>query len=184
MLAEAAEAESRAPFDVAVDLICCDVGRTGLTMFQQDGDDLDRVLRHRLHMVGSDSLPRPGGKPHPRGAGTFARVLHAAIRQGGDRSLEDTVRKMTSLPAQRFGLWDRGILRPGLAADLVVFANDVTDLATYDDPRTAPVGICSVLVNGIPVVSDGQSTGARPGRVLGAETARSPTSPTFQESRS
>lgn len=173
-LAQIGEDEDRPPFDVAADLVCCDAGRTSMVMFQQDQSDLDHVLAHRLHMVGSDSLPRPTGKPHPRAAGTFARIIDAALRRDGGRTLEETVRKMTSLPAQRFGLWDRGIIRPGMAADIVLFSSDTRDRATYDDPRLPPAGVHTVIVNGKPVVADGRMTGQRPGRLLASPSLHSP----------
>jgi N-acyl-D-amino-acid deacylase len=96
-------------------------------------------------------------------------VLGHYARDVGLFSQAEAVRKMTSMPAQKFGLWDRGVLRPGLAADLVVFdAATVNDRATYADPEQAPLGIPHVIVNGEFAVRDGQYTGARAGRVLRA----------------
>jgi dihydroorotase/N-acyl-D-amino-acid deacylase len=119
-------------------------------------------------MVGSDGIPLPG-KPHPRWAGTFSRVLGRYAREQRLFELSTGVRKMTSLAAQRFGLSDRGEIRAGKVADLVVFDPDVVaDRATYDDPLRRPAGVSEVLVNGVLVVSGGELTGARPGRVLTA----------------
>lgn len=166
-IAEAADEERRDPFDLAAELIACDCGRTNLIMFQQDEGDLRRVLGHRLHMAGSDSIPRAGGKPHPRAAGTFARLI-AGAGNADAPPLEEVIRRMTSLPAQRFGLWDRGLIKPGMAADLVLFGDAAGDRATYDDPRLPPVGVNAVLVGGVPVVEHGRATGQLPGRVLRA----------------
>lgn len=166
--AEAADTENREPFDLASELIICDCGRTNLIMFQQDERDLREVLGHRLYMSGSDSIPRESGKPHPRGAGTFARLLGAYALKENLQSLEETVRHMTSLPAQRFGLWDRGVIRPGAAADLVLFNVGVIDGATYDEPTLPPAGIESVMVGGQFVVQQGTVRQAASGKVLDA----------------
>jgi N-acyl-D-amino-acid deacylase len=165
-LDEAARQEGCDPFDLTAELIACDCGRTNIIMFQQDESDLTHVLAHRLHMTGSDSIPRSGGRPHPRAAGTFARLLAGALRPDAPVPLEETVRRMTSLPAQRFGLWDRGLVRPGMAADLVLFSAEAADRATYDDPRLPPVGIDVVMVAGQPVAELGAPTGRLPGRAL------------------
>jgi N-acyl-D-amino-acid deacylase len=133
-------------------------------------------------MIGSDAIITRG-KPHPRTWGTYPRVLGHYAREVGlfsqaeaRRSTRDptlgqaeAVRKMTSMPAQKFGLWDRGLVRPGMAADLVVFdAAMVNDRATYEAPEQPPIGLPHVLVNGIFAVRDGQYTGARAGKVLRA----------------
>jgi N-acyl-D-amino-acid deacylase len=108
-----------------------------------------------------------GGKPHPRSYGTFPRVLGEYAREQRLLSLPQAVHKMTALPAQRLGLRDRGVIRPGARADLVLFdPRTVMDQATYDDPHRYPVGIDHVLVNGRFVIKDGQHTGSLPGRVL------------------
>jgi len=129
-------------------------------------DDVVEMSRQPWAMVGSDGLPTPG-RQHPRVAGTFARTLAAAR---DDRDLADRVRRMTSLPARTFGLRDRGELRVGAVADIVVFDDlAVTDEATYDDPWVPPMGIALVVVAGIVVVDHGHDTGARPGTVLVAQ---------------
>jgi N-acyl-D-amino-acid deacylase len=105
--------------------------------------------------------------PHPRLWGTFARVLGRYSRDLGLFPLEEAVRRMTSLPAGRFGLADRGALRPGAYADIVVFdPATVADRSTYEQPRQPAAGIALVLVNGRAVWQDGRPTGARPGRAL------------------
>jgi N-acyl-D-amino-acid deacylase len=117
-------------------------------------------------MIGSDGLPHDS-HPHPRLWGSFPRVLGHYSREIGLFSLEEAVRKMTSLSAQRFGLKDRGRLAAGAFADIVVFDPDkIMDRATFERPDTPAAGISLVLVNGQAIWRDGSSTGARPGRVL------------------
>jgi N-acyl-D-amino-acid deacylase len=107
------------------------------------------------------------GKPHPRSYGTFPRVLGRYARDSGLLSLEEAVWKMTGLPARRLGLTDRGVVRVGAKADLVVLdADRVADTATYEDPHRYPRGIEHVVVNGRIVIGGGEHTGALPGQVL------------------
>jgi N-acyl-D-amino-acid deacylase len=130
-------------------------------------DDVRAVMRHPTTMIGSDGLPTLDGKPHPRLYGTFPRVLGRYAREAGVLTLEDAVHRMTGFPAAHFRLVDRGVVRAGHFADLVVFdAATVADGATYDEPHRPPDGIMHVLVNGTLVVRDGVHTGARPGRCL------------------
>ncbi len=134
-----------------------------------DEADLERILANPVTMVASDGEVPIFGQafPHPRSYGTFARVLGRYVRERGVLSLEDAVRKMASLPAQRLGLVDRGVLRPGLKADLSVFApSRVRDLATFEVPHQYAEGFSLVVVNGEIVFEDGRMTDARPGRVL------------------
>ena len=166
MEAAAAE-EAITPFDLMVRFIEEDAGQTAIVMFQLDEGDLHAACTHRLHMVGSDGLPRPGTKPHPRAYGTFPRVAGPLTRDRRWFPLEDAVRRMTSVAAQRFGLSDRGLLRPGMAADLVLFDDRIEDRATFDDPTELAAGVHHVWVGGEAIVADGRVTGRRPGRVLG-----------------
>lgn len=132
-------------------------------------DDVQTVLRHPTTMIGSDGIQTPAGKPHPRLYGTFPRVLGRYARDLAILSLEEAVRRMTSFPAEKFRLHDRGAIRVGAHADLVLFDPEtVADTATWTDPRRAPDGIQHVFVNGTAVVCDGAHTGARPGRALRA----------------
>jgi N-acyl-D-aspartate/D-glutamate deacylase len=131
--------------------------------------------------VGSDGLytGRPGqpgrGRPHPRHFGTFPRVLGRYARDEGVLTLAEAVRKMTSLSADALGLADRGRIRVGAAADLVVFdPATIADRATFETPHMAPRGIGAVVVNGAPVVLDGEPTGVAPGRILRRGPARRP----------
>ena len=105
--------------------------------------------------------------PHPRAYGTFPRVLAKYLREEGKLSLPDAIRKFTALPAQREHVSDRGVIKQGLWADLVVFdPRLIHDVATYDNPNRLSVGMSYVLVNGVPVIEAGRMTGALPGKVL------------------
>ena len=124
-------------------------------MFIMDEGDVQRVLQHPHCMIGSDGIPSPTGKPHPRLYGTFPRILQRYVRDEGILSLPDAVRKMTSLPAKVFKLEDRGVVRIDAWADLVIFDPEtITETSTYEDPRQYPTGISHVIVNGQVVVKD------------------------------
>ena len=148
-------------------------GAAGMIIFMMEEDDIRRIMRHPLHMVGTDagSVAPTGimsrGKPHPRHYGTYPKILGRYVREQGVLRLEEAVRKMTSLPAQRFGLLDRGLLRPGMRADIVVFNPDtIIDKATFQDPHRFPEGIEHVVVNGQVTVDEGEYTEALAGRTL------------------
>jgi N-acyl-D-amino-acid deacylase len=131
--------------------------------------DIERIMRHGAVAIASDAsvLDGEGGVPHPRGYGNAARVLGEYVRERRVVSLEEAVRKMTSLPAGHFRFADRGVIRESAAADLVIFdPARVRDAATYDKPHAFAEGIPYVLVNGVAVVDQGVQTGARPGQVL------------------
>jgi len=132
-------------------------------------DDVDTILRYPNAAVASDGgVVTPGrGHPHPRSYGTNARVLADYVRNRGVLTLEDAIRRMTSLPARTFGFHDRGIIRPGFVADLVLFDPErVVDKATFADPHNFSEGFDTVIVNGIRVVNDGQITDQRPGQFI------------------
>lgn len=132
-------------------------------------DDLQRILRHPATMIGSDGEVTIFGdaSPHPRSYGTFARVLNVYVREKQILTLEEAVRKMSSFPAQRLGLADRGVLRVGLKADLTVFdPAKVRDLATFAKPHQYAEGVSTVIVNGQVIFERGAMTAARPGRIL------------------
>lgn len=132
-------------------------------------DDLERILRHPATMIASDGeIPEVGvGHPHPRSYGTFTRVLGRYVRERGVISLEEAVRKMTAYPAQRLGLFDRGLIRPGMKADITIFDPAlVRDVATFETPHQYSEGVSMVLVNGVSVLESGAMTPARPGQVL------------------
>jgi N-acyl-D-amino-acid deacylase len=132
-------------------------------------EDVIRILRHPSTMIASDGEVPVFGKdsPHPRSYGTFARVLGRYVREQKVLTLEEAVRKMTSMPAQRVGIQDRGLLRVGMKADVVVFdPARIVDRATFDRPHQYADGVSHVIVNGVLVLDEGKMTGARPGRVL------------------
>jgi N-acyl-D-amino-acid deacylase len=132
-------------------------------------DDVDRIMRHPHVSIASDSgvLAFGEGVPHPRGYGDNARVLGTYVRARQVISLEEAIRKMTSLPAAHFKIANRGLLKAGYAADLVVFdAKTVADAATFEAPHGYATGIPYVLVNGVIVVKNGAQTDARPGQVI------------------
>jgi N-acyl-D-aspartate/D-glutamate deacylase len=132
-----------------------------------DEADIETNLRHPAVMIGSDGIPVLNGRPHPRLYGTMPRVLAEYVRERGIISLEEAVRRMTSLPCERFGLAGRGLVREGYWADVVLFdPATVRDLATYDDPKREPEGIAMVVVNGQVALEYGRHTGAGAGRML------------------
>lgn len=144
-------------------------GSASMVYHVMDEADVERIMRHPWTAIASDgSLQRPGsGVPHPRAYGTFPRVLGVYVRERGVLTLPDAVRKMTSLPAWRLGLADRGRIAEGLVADITVFdPATVKDRATFTEPHQYPEGIRHVVVNGVPVVENGAFTTNRPGRVL------------------
>jgi N-acyl-D-amino-acid deacylase len=161
----AAEAGKR-PIDFYCELIA-DEG-LGASVISHIGNEenVRLIMQHPAHTAGSDGI-LVGERPHPRGWGTFPRYLAAYARELGILTWEQAIRKMTSLPAQRLGFRDRGLVRPGMVADLVCFDPEtVRDTATYEEPRRLPEGIPYVAVNGRLVVDDGRHTGELPGRAL------------------
>jgi N-acyl-D-amino-acid deacylase len=145
-----------------------ETGGAGMVYHGMSEDDVQRILREPFTMIASDSGVREVDEsvPHPRGYGNNARVLGRYVRELHLLSLEDAVRKMTSLPAQTFGFRDRGLLREGFAADLVIFdEKTIGDRATFEKPHQYPVGMTFVVVNGQVVFGEGM-TGARPGMAL------------------
>jgi N-acyl-D-aspartate/D-glutamate deacylase len=142
-----------------------------VVLFYRTDADVSAFLQHPLGVVGSDgnaiALDQGRSKPHPRSFGTFPRVLGRYVRDHGLIELPEAVRKMTTEPARRLGISDRGTIAVGMAADLVVFdPGTVADEATFERPAIAPSGISHVMVNGTLVVADGVVTGDRPGRML------------------
>jgi len=132
-------------------------------------EDLERILKHPATMIGSDGeVPIFGrANPHPRSYGTFVRVLAVYVRERKTLTLEEAVRKMSAFPAQRLGLGDRGLLRPGMKADIVIFdPSRVKDAATFEQPHQYAEGVSRVITNGEIVFENGAMTAARPGAVL------------------
>jgi len=175
-LKEVVESKGRDPFDVLFDFLLEEKGNVSGVMFQMSEEDVQTVMTHPATMIGSDgsclSASAPRGKPHPRSYGTYPRVLGKYVREKNILTLEEAVRKMTSFPAQKLGLKDRGLLKEGHWADIVVFDPDkITDKATYENPHQYPAGIEYVIVNGELVVERGELTDKAPGEVLKKDRA-------------
>ncbi|HHH82385.1 MAG TPA: D-aminoacylase [Chloroflexi bacterium] len=172
-VAAIAKDQGKDPFEAALDLIAMSEGQVECVGFGQLEENVRALMRHPLVVVGSDGeslapygiLAQIG--THPRSYGTFPRVLGHYVRQEKVLSLEEAVRKMTSTTADRFGITDRGVIREGAWADLVLFdAQTVADNATYTDPHQYPTGIPYVIVNGVVVIDQGRHTKELPGQVL------------------
>lgn len=175
-----ASERGQSPGAAALDLLVGDSLRTAAIYFSMSEDDLVVALRQPWVMIGGDAGvralegPLSHDVPHPRAFGTFPRVLCRYVKEREVLSLEDAVRKMTALPAARAGIADRGVLKVGLYADVAVFdLATVCDRATFENPKQLAVGIRHVVVNGVPVLRDGEPTGSRPGRGLRQATFRS-----------
>lgn len=175
-LAEIAAERGRPPLETFFEILIEDRARTGAMYHRMSEEHFERILRLPWVMIGSDSSsrgaagPTAGGFPHPRGCGTFPRIIARYVREKRVLSLGEAVRRMTGLPAETFGLKDRGVLRAGAFADLAVFDPErFADRAGYRDPRALPEGLAHVFVNGRLAVLDGAETGERPGRVLRRE---------------
>ena len=165
-LLEAANMAGKEVAEFVCDLLLEERLDVGHLSFSGNEEDIRIIMKHPCHMAGSDGL-LVGDKPNPRGWGTFARYLGVYGRELGILSLEEVIRHMTAAPSQRLGLNNRGLVKEGLAADLVVFnPQTVIDKATFDEPKKHPAGIDYVLVNGAVVVDEGKHTGVLNGRVL------------------
>lgn len=146
-----------------------EAGGAGMVYHSMGEDDVKRIMQEPFTMIASDAGVRQvdDSVPHPRGYGNNARVLGRYVRELKLISLEDAIRKMTSLPAQTFGFRDRGLIREGFAADLVIFdEHTIIDQATFTKPHQFPLGISHVIVNGASVVENNEITNARPGVAL------------------
>jgi N-acyl-D-amino-acid deacylase len=166
-VAEISESRGVEPADCMVDLLLEQDGKVSIVFFHMAGTDVDQVVRWDRSLIASDSLHDQAEKPHPRLYGTFPHVLAKYVRENRVLTLEEAIRKMTSFPARRFKLGKRGLIAPGYAADLVMFDPDeISDKATYGDPKRFPEGISCVLVNGAIVVESGVHRGVRAGRVI------------------
>lgn len=168
-LFELARNEGKTPAEMADSL-----QPAGAIYFSMDDGDVQRIMKAPSTMIGSDGLPHDT-KPHPRLWGAFSRVLGRYSRDMQVLGMEEAVRRMTGLTAAQFGLKDRGVLKAGCFADLVVFdPGVVADAATFADPVRPSVGISCVMVNGTIVERDGVATGERPGKFLGREARTTP----------
>ena len=154
-------------FDTMLDLLVEEELAVAAIAHVMSEDDVETVMKHPMTMIGSDGFPQREGKPHPRSYGTYPRVIEHYVRERRLFSLETAIAKMTGMVASKIGLADRGVLRVGAKADVLVLdAANMHDRATYRDPRNHPTGLSHVFVNGHWTVKDGEHTGARGGRVL------------------
>jgi len=167
-IAEIAEIENKNPYDVILDLVVEEKRGTIAILFMMDDEDIQRIMQNSFTMIGTDGIPGFGvSRVHPRLTGTFPRVLGRYVRDKGVLSLEEAIRKMTSLPAQTFRVRRKGLLIEGFDADIVIFNPEtIIDKSTYEDPQQKPEGISYVLVNGEIAVENGEVTGATSGKVL------------------
>ncbi len=172
-LDEIAEARGQDPLDAMLDLLIEEAGETSCVMWAMSEDDVREFLKHPLGCIGTDGLayapygPLSKGAPHPRCYGTFARFLGHYVRDAGLLPLPEAVRKCTSLPASRLKLADRGLLREGCRADVVVFdPATIAERSEYGSPHAYPDGIETVVVNGQLAIAAGQTAAARAGMVL------------------
>ncbi|MFQ5538717.1 MAG: amidohydrolase family protein [Gemmatimonadota bacterium] len=167
LLSDLARERGQDPIDVAVDLI--QGGSVSIVSFNMSEKDVETLMAQPWTMTSSDGalVPWGVGVPHPRSYGAFPRKIRLYAREKGVVTLEDAIRSMTSLPAMVYGLEDRGTLREGAAADIVIFdLEKVNDPATYTRPHQLAEGMVWVLVNGTPAIADGEFTDSRSGRVL------------------
>jgi N-acyl-D-amino-acid deacylase len=172
-LAEIARQKKADPIDALLDLLIEDQAYTSVAVFGMDEPDVVLALKQPWVSINNDSQgTAPDGllgqeHPHPRAYGTFPRILRKYVREEKRLSLEDAIRKFSSLPAQRMHLADRGVLKAGMWADVVVFdPEQIRDLATFAKPNQLSQGMRWVLVNGVPVIAAGKPTGKLPGKVL------------------
>ncbi len=172
-LSEVAKEWRKHPVDAMIDLLLADSARTGCIFFSMHEEDVRMAIAQPWSSFCTDGGqyatdgPLSTGKPHPRAYGTFPRILARYVREAKLLSLEEAIRKMTSLPAQRVGLRERGILQPGFFADVVVFdPATVIDKATFEHPHQYSEGVALVLVNGAAVWENGAFAGNYPGRAL------------------
>ena len=161
------------PRDAVMDIVIADRGRSDVITSIMDEADVRTALANPLVAIGTDSGaraedgPLSGSKSHPRGWGSFPRILGRYVRDEHLLTLEEAIRRFTSRPAWRVGMTDRGIIRPGMKADITIFNPDtVRDVATFENPGHYAEGVTYVLVNGQAVVDSGRITEARPGQVI------------------
>ena len=172
-LTQIGKAMGKDPRDAVIDLVIADRGESSVITAIMSEDDVRAALKHPLVGIGTDSAARAEdgrlseSTSHPRAWGSFPRILGRYVRDEHLLTLEEAIRKMTSKAAARVHLSDRGVLRPGMAADITIFdPATIRDVATFEDPKHYSVGVKHVLVNGRRVVADGVITSERPGRPL------------------
>jgi dihydroorotase/N-acyl-D-amino-acid deacylase len=172
-LADVAKLWKKDPIDALFDILIKDHAFTEVAVFAMSEDDIKLALQQPWVAIDNDSQgTSPTGllgeeHPHPRAYGTFPRILRKYVREEHVLTLEDAIRKFSASPAQKMRFADRGVLKQGLRADVVVFDPDtITDKATFENPNQLSVGMQYVLVNGVPVIAGGKATRALPGKVL------------------
>jgi N-acyl-D-amino-acid deacylase len=172
-LAEIAKLWNKDPIDAAFDLLIADDAFTQVAMFSMSEPDVVLALQQPWVSICNDSQgTSPNGllgkeHPHPRAYGTFPRILRKYVREEKKLTMEDAIRKFSALPAERMRFTDRGVLKAGMWADVVVFdPRTIRDVATFANPNQLSVGMRFVLVNGVPVIDEGRMTNALPGKVL------------------
>jgi N-acyl-D-aspartate/D-glutamate deacylase len=170
---EVIQAIGKPPIDVLFELLAENGGSVGTVFFHHSEDDMRYALSQPFVSIGSDGRavstegPLASGHPHPRFYGTFPRVLGRYVRESRVLTMEEAIRKMTSANAAKVHAFDRGLLRPGLWADVTIFdAERILDRATFETPHQYATGVEFVIVNGIVVLDRGQHTHARPGRIV------------------
>jgi N-acyl-D-amino-acid deacylase len=180
-ISEIAKMWGKDPIDTICELLIQDHAATYVSVFGMQESDVELALKQPWVSADNDSSgTSPDGilgqdKPHPRAYGTFPRILSKYVREEKLLTLPDAIRKFTSLPAQRMRFTDRGVLKKGMWADVVIFDPEkIHDVATYENPNQFSVGMEYVLVNGEPVIDGGKMTGARPGKVLRGPGYREP----------
>jgi dihydroorotase/N-acyl-D-amino-acid deacylase len=172
-LADVTKARGGDPIDALLDFLVEDKAYTSVAVFGMSEPDVALALEQPWVSINCDSEgAAPEGilsrsHPHPRAYGTFPRILRKYVREEKRLTLEEAIRKFSALPAQRMRLGDRGVLKVGMWADVVVFDPEtIRDRATFAQPHQLAEGMRWVLVNGVPIIADGKATGARPGKVL------------------
>lgn len=178
-LADVAKLWNKDPIDTLFDILIQDNAFTSNAVFAMSEPDVELALKQPWVSINNDSQGTAptgllaGEHPHPRAYGTFPRILRKYVREQHTLTLEDAIRKFSALPAQRMRFTDRGVLKQGMWADVVVFDPDrITDKATFEEPNQLSVGMQYVLVNGVPVIAAGKPTKALPGKVLRGAGAR------------
>ncbi|MBT5305003.1 MAG: amidohydrolase family protein [Candidatus Scalindua sp.] len=161
------------PLEFVLDLLYEEDCRVSVIFFNMSEENLARILKWDFVMVGSDSSLRSlkgvlnYGKPHPRGYGTFSRVIRKYVNQTSILSIEDAIYKMTGFPAQKLGLEDRGILKEGFFADITIFDQEtIAEQATFTDPHNYSIGIKHVIVNGKLTINNGKHKSVMNGAIL------------------
>jgi len=166
-LLEIAEMRGQSVEDALFDLLIEENGSVRHIAFTTSEEEVKKIMKNPLVMIGSDGIDVENGKPHPRLYGTFPRILGKYVRDEKVIPLEEAVRKMTSLPAKKLGIKDRGLLKEGMMADIVIFdPSRIRDKASFDTPTAFPEGIKYVFINGEPVIENGVITNKLPGMML------------------